>query len=962
MVSKKKSARKSSSTKEKSITLSVDSYERITSKFREPVFLVSLLVLVLTAVRITGTFFETAPWMLSALFVASLFFTIRDSSRPSWAYVIPLLVFISALFSWYVGWYDYPANKDYLFFSFITAIILFFTTLTIRRIMDWELAAVLALFLSATVLHVVPATSELLGNLDSYWQYKWMRGVYSGHITEYDDLVYPMIGGLQKRDDPAYIASKGGVTHGLPQHSTPMLNPTLYGVMALVMKPFGFSLYDIAMLLPGVLGGLAVIPMYLLVKEMFSDMRPHNRLAALTAAFIFMLSPGFAINGTAANCEDDVFGMFLMLSSFYLFFASVHRRSFKYAVLAGLSFMMLKLTWAYTYAYLTVGAFGIIYALILFMHRENCTKVVPYLFIAVAISQLSILFTHEQLTFPVLEMLGMLKMPPIALIPIAGAIGLPIILEAVRVRMHGKKEMPSKSIEDRVDSLIQDRILVLSVIVIIGGVLLAYHEGGPIEVVGNIYTTIMGAKLKSVVHQTVSEQNPMAGGFVDFLNSGYGKYGIALLYGLFMLVPLAYLALGRRSIGALFLLTWSIPMMWGSWNKSAWIFAASPSVTVLGASIGLYAAVNKKELDDWRIIGTLMLLVVPVLYVPFFGDWNYNSFVGHIVMHMGFTLDIYYWQPMLDWAYNETSESEAILTWWDYGHWITAVSQRPVLIDNLQADYFEIQDVARFFVNKSGEQEAFKMVEEYNDAYRETGRELKYVAIDWTMIGKGSALHFIANGDIESNTAADPMWAWRNYGQCRFLPENSILRPQIVGDGKGGVYQQQRLLFGCSNYIAALIFNIRDGELDSVEVITPYGDVIPWSNWAESSKASILGVQPLGDILMCASSYASPNVDERTRYYCRFYPTFNTLVYVPDEFNDFMLTNLYLTHYVREYKAHGLYTRDIKPLRHFRPIKEFSAGYVRVYEISYDGFNDEPAVLESTDAGESPVFLPLADA
>ncbi len=957
---RRKVAPKGRGKEEKSISLSLETYERFTQKLKEPLFAISLLSLLLVSIRFSAPdwMFDAIPKGLVLLAAAAVYFAKKDKKLKSrWKYIIPLLVTITALFSWYVGLWGYPASRDYLFFAVISGIMLVFSALTIYRLVDWELSVVLSILVSALVLHLVPATSELIGNLDSYWQYKWMQGVYDGHIPEYDDLVYPMSGGLQMHWNKSYVQDKSPLGHGLPQHTTPMLNPVIYAVLALVLMPFDFTLYDIAMLLPGVIGGLVVIPMYLLVKEMFSEMHPHNKIAGILAAFIFMFSPGFAINGTAANCEDDVFGMFIMLSSFYLFFASVNRRSFKYAILAGIGFMMLKLTWAYSYAYLTIGVFGIIYSLILFAHKENATRIVPYLTIAIAIGELSNFFTHEQLALPVYS-----KMPPIALFPIAGAIGLPIILQAISTRLWGIQKIKINVLEDRIDSLIQKHIFPLAIIILLGGLVVTVLEGGISDISDVIIRTIMGAKIKSIVHQTVSEQNPMAIDLNSFLSNGYSKYGVALFYGLLMLPFLIHLALKKRSIGALFILTWSIPMMWGSYNKSAWIFAASPSITALGATIGLFAASTRKELDDWRIIGTIMLLFIPMLYVPFFGMWKYSNFVGYVVMHMALTPDIFYWQPMLEWAYNKTSPNHAILTWWDYGHWITAVSKRPVLIDNLQADYYEIQDVARFFVNQTSEEEAFEMVSAYNDAYKKTGRELKYVTIDWTMIGKGSALHYIANGDLGSNEPADPMWGWRNFGQCKFMPENSMIKPQITTDGKGGFSQVQKLIFGCTNYVRGVIFTLSDGEIKDIEVAGPYGDLIPWSKWSASTGASLLGVQPLKNIMLCAANYDSPNMDPSSQYVCRFYPMFSTLVYVPDEFNDFMLTRLYLMHDIREYKANGLYNREIKPLKHFRPKEEFSLGFVRVYEISYDGFNDDN-VSPVLDGGTSdlPAATTVAD-
>jgi asparagine N-glycosylation enzyme membrane subunit Stt3 len=464
-----------------------------------------------------------------------------------------------------------------------------------------------------------------------------------------------------------------------------------------------------------------------------------------------------------------------------------------------------------------------------------------------------------------------------------------------------------------------------------------------------IINQLLSPAQKSLVHQTVSEQNPMATNISEFVNDGYQRYGIALLYGLLMIPVLAYFAISRGSVGSLFVLTWSLPMMWGAYNKSAYIFTSSAPVTALGATIALLAAVKKEDLEGLRIIGTILVVCIPIFYVPMLGLTMYNKFVGYVVMHMGPTSDIYYWQPALEWHRDHTNPGDAVLTWWDYGHWFTAVSHRPVLIDNLQADYYEIQDVARFFVNKTTEEDAFETVKAYNSAYKAYNQSwgLNYATIDWTMIGKGSALHYIATGSIENASGG----SWKNYIQCDFDPDNSQLDEKLVVSGNGSFSKVRKVMYNCQGEIY-LVFTVEGYDLKETTVMTRYGNAIPWSTWMKSNDASILGVEPLlglyergvPSILACAINYRElPGGSV-----CRL-PQFNTLIYVPQEFQDFMMTRLYLGKYMKEYRELGLYNREPTPLKHFREVPdyngdgrsdgEFSFGFVRSYEISYEGFN-----------------------
>jgi asparagine N-glycosylation enzyme membrane subunit Stt3 len=967
MVSKKRKKKRRKKTNEVSVSLPLGGLEKIRGKLDKPLFLAAACGLVLTAAKpvVEGAVRGYIPilvFVLAACGAYSIYQTPKDK-RDLWGLGIPALLLLAALFAHYSNSYGFPIAKDHTYFSIIAAVFCFFYSLSYHRVMKAEVALVLALFLSSLITHLVPAVTDFLAALDPYWHYKWMQGIYNdGYPPEFDELVYPMIGGLAHHGDPQYM--RGRTEYGLDQRNTAMMTPVLYASLALAVKPFGVSLHDVAMLLPGIIASFTVVAMYLLVKEIFSDMQPYNKVAGLLAAFMLMLSPAFAMKAIATNCEDDALGMFLMVAGLFLFFASYHRRSFRYSVYCGLAFLLLRMGWGGSqYAYLTIGGFGTAYALVRFMHKKNAVEHLPYIVIPTVIYQFSSIILHERGGAPVFH-----YMPPNALYPLVLAIGLSVILELLRVRMYGSEHTEGDSFEYRATNWIENNITVIAVIVLLIGAWFVFIYKSPADFINFTKQGLLAAKKLSVVHQTVAEQNPLAGSFNDFLQAGYNRYGIALLYGLLMMPVLAYMVLKQGSVGALFLLMWGTPMLYGSYHKSAWIFASSASITAMGASIGLFSIAKKKDWESLRVIGAVMVVFIPIFYIPMFGPTEYNRFVGFQVMHMGPSSDRYYWEPALAWHRDHTQPGDAVLTWWDYGHWLTSYSHRPVLIDNLQADYYEIQDVARFFVNKTTEEEAFETVKAYNRKYEDRGWGLRYVTIDWTMIPKGSALHYIANGDIDTETPADPAWGWKNYAKCTFMADNSQLEEKVLVDADGSFYKARRIVFGCQGYVAGVIFDLAGDSIKEISVIDRYGQAIPWASWSQANDASLLGVQsltglygtPVPSILYCAINWRElPDT-----HACRM-PQFHTLVYVPQEFNDFMMTRLYLGEYLEEYRALGLYNREIKPLKHFRlvpdrngdglPDGEFynpvnagaqqSYGFVRTYEISYDGFSSTTSAI-----------------
>jgi asparagine N-glycosylation enzyme membrane subunit Stt3 len=897
---------------------------------------------------------QIAPYLIAA-FAALAAYTIY--SRPkdradAWSWGIPIIMLLAALFSYYSATNGYPYGSDYAFFSAYACICAAFYALAYKRLMDAELAAVLAISISALLLYAVPALgTDLIPDIDSYWHLKWDEGIYyTGFPPEYDPLTYPMMGGIAHHNDTGYTSAKGETSFGLTQKTMPQFMHMFFASIALALQPLGFSLRDIAMLLPTISSSLITVMMYLFIRELFSDLKPFNKIAALAGAFMYSLTPLLA-SKIVLNPEDEATGMFLVLASLYLFFASLQRRSFLYSLLCGLSLLMLRMVWGgFGPTIMCLGAFGAIYAVIRYLKNKNTLEIVPYFLIPFVIYQLMGLFTHARGGLPIFVYPN-----PLELYAILSPIVLAPILEWLRTRKSGPQFLEGDTIEARTINLAEAKIATIAKIAIAAIILGFLLYKTPTEWIGMFVSLFYSASgERGIVHQTVAEQNPMAESLSEFFNTGYRQYGLALYMAIPAIILLAYLAYTRAAPGAIFLLIWAPPLMYGAAHKSSWIYYSGVAVCALGASMGLLAAYKKSNLSSIRLIGTILILAIPMAYIPMFGQWNYSKFVGYAVMHMGPTSDIYYWTPALEWHRDHTAPGDAIATWWDYGHWITSVSMRPVIADPLQDDYYEIQDLARFFMNKTTEEDSFEIAKAYNQAYKEHNLSwgLNYVTIDWTMIGKGSALHYIATGDVDLATPG----SWKNYVQCQFQPDQSQPSEQLTVGENGSFSRQRQLVFGCQNEMA-IVFGVSDGLIKSINVVLPrYGQTIPWAQWSKTEDASLLGVQALVSInqkeRVPSILYCAMNWNNEQLQICRL-PQFNTLIYVPQEFNDFLMTRLYLGKYLEEYRALGLYNREVTPLKHFRlvpdyngdsmPDGEFSFGFVRSYEISYDGTFNQTA-------------------
>jgi len=324
-----------------------------------------------------------------------------------------------------------------------------------------------------------------------------------------------------------------------------------------------------------------------------------------------------------------------------------------------------------------------------------------------------------------------------------------------------------------------------------------------------------------------------------------------------------------------------------------------------------------------------------------FSNYNVTSIFYNVA-----TYDRMGWESALQYFKTSTPTNTAIVTWWDYGHWLTAVSHRFVLIDNLQHDHWEIQDVAKFFMRAQTEDEAFKIIQEYQDIYKKDpyksmfgGVNLGYAAIDWTMIGKSGAMRFIATGNLTDQSEGE----YESYTVCQFLPQYSNVNGSLVTGPDGGFTTVKTLVYGCTynnDGLNGLIFSIGADKLN-VEAVTQDGNRIPWGTWIRSKNCSLMGVKSPQDILSVSMQYA-----DKINYVPPMYTNF---VYASGPFKNFMMARLYFGDNIESYKALGLADVEWSKLKHFTKDKDFEDGFVETWKINYNSTVSVPAAVQVAD-------------
>jgi dolichyl-diphosphooligosaccharide--protein glycosyltransferase len=97
------------------------------------------------------------------------------------------------------------------------------------------------------------------------------------------------------------------------------------------------------------------------------------------------------------------------------------------------------------------------------------------------------------------------------------------------------------------------------------------------------------------------------------------------------------------------------------------------------------------------VIGFLFTL--PLVY-PENSNWISNIDQPPIILTGGITFPVpgNDWLDTLEWIKLNTPENAVIASWWDYGYWITTMSDRATIVDNATLSTYQIREMAKMLL------------------------------------------------------------------------------------------------------------------------------------------------------------------------------------------------------------------------------------------------------------------------
>ena len=113
--------------------------------------------------------------------------------------------------------------------------------------------------------------------------------------------------------------------------------------------------------------------------------------------------------------------------------------------------------------------------------------------------------------------------------------------------------------------------------------------------------------------------------------------------------------------------------------------------------------------------GILILIIIPLTFSA--SNWVSILDTPAVILNGGSIYNVVTndWKESLEWIKLNTPPDSIILSWWDYGYWITTMSERTTLVDNATIDSKQIQKVANILL--SSPDDAWNMLQETDSDY-----------------------------------------------------------------------------------------------------------------------------------------------------------------------------------------------------------------------------------------------------
>ncbi len=187
---------------------------------------------------------------------------------------------------------------------------------------------------------------------------------------------------------------------------------------------------------------------------------------------------------------------------------------------------------------------------------------------------------------------------------------------------------------------------------------------------------------------------------------------LLLLLLIFIEIPIAvYQFIKIHNIYVLSLVIWAFLSWFAAYNTSYFIdYADIALVITIGLSTGYLLQFSKPtvtklgrivrvKMDFIQIIALMLAIsvAIPSLWISYGESSVYKSLYTMITRAEGSAIPTTVWLDTLNYIRRNTSTNSLIISWWDYGYWLSVIGNRSTVADGATINGTRIHILAKFF-------------------------------------------------------------------------------------------------------------------------------------------------------------------------------------------------------------------------------------------------------------------------
>jgi len=505
----------------------------------------------------------------------------------------------------------------------------------------------------------------------------------------------------------------------------------LHTTAAIIYQIFGGNsdLYDFTILFPVIIGSLTVIVIFALVR-LFGGLT-----AGLFASMLFAVSLPIVLRGTAGWFKSEPLGIFYGLLGLYLFLSGIKSENKKVAILkiifGGVVMSFGLASWGGNQFFIIPIGFFILS--LPFVRKDH-----KFLFWSVP------LFT---ITF--LLMTSIFERPGPNFV--FGLGGFSLIIPTVFLMVCILIQKISKE-----ENKIRNGLVLLVSIITIGSFLIT--AGAESD-----FLPLPSFRYLNAINPFLTTANPLVDSVSEHatttISQSFFLHSVLMIFSglggwLILSNKMNHAKIFVKNDMKAFVLIMGIA---GVYVSSAFIrleVFASISLIIL-SSIGLSyltteifraKSVQSKNylLKISYVVIIVVLFMIPITF-PLNGNWISAVDIPPTILNGG---TVYPagddWPETLEWIKINTPQDAVIASWWDYGYWITTMSERTTLSDNATIDSKQIKNIAKIFLISPDE--SWNMLREMNVDYVIVFVAAQNLDVDY----EGKPLYVLGGGGDES--------------------------------------------------------------------------------------------------------------------------------------------------------------------------------------------------------------------